>query len=185
MAVQPTRRQFTVAEYYRMGKAGILTEDDHVELIEGQVIEMPPIGGPHASCVNRSNRCLDRAVGDAAIESVQNPLNLGERSEPVPDLMLLRPRADFYVVHPTARHVLLLIEVSDTTLAYDLRSKLPLYARHGVPEVWIVDLNRAIILVHREPTPTGYRVTETRRRGDRLVVAALPDLEIAVEDILG
>ena len=180
------RHRLTVAEYYRMAKAGILTEDDRVELIEGEIIQMPPIGGPHASRVNRLNYLFILAVGDAALVIVQNPLRLGERSEPVPDVMLVRPRADFYAAgHPTAGDVLLLVEVSDTTLAYDQRIKLPLYAHSGVPEVWITDLAHEMIRVYREPGPTGYRMSLTFRRGDRLSPSAFPNLEFAVDDILG
>ncbi|MPZ15300.1 MAG: Uma2 family endonuclease [Chloroflexi bacterium] len=186
MAVALNRRQFTVAEYYRMGEAGILGEDDRVELIEGEIVEMPPIGSRHASCVKRTHQLFARAIGDAAIVSVQDPLRLGDLSEPVPDVMLLRPRADFYAAgHPAAYDVLLLIEVSDTTLTYDQSVKAPLYARHGVSEVWIVDLDRAIVTVHRDPAPNGYRVTETRRRGDRLAPSAFPDSHCAVDDLLG
>jgi Uma2 family endonuclease len=186
MAVQPTRRLFTIDDYYRMGAAGILGEDDRVELIEGEIIQMPPIGDPHALCVRRTNNRVGRTVGDAAILDVQNPLRLSDRSEPMPDVMLLRPRADFYATgKPTAADVLLLIEVSDTTLRYDRQVKVPLYAREGVPEVWIADLRRALILAYRDPTPTGYRVTETYRRGDRITLSQLPGVSIAVEDILG
>ena len=185
MTAQPIRRPFTVAEYYRMAKAGILTEDDRVELIEGEIIEMPPIGGPHASCVIRLTELLVSGVRGAALVSVQNPLRLSDRSEPVPDVMLLRRRPDFYSSHPTPADVLLLVEVSDTTLDYDQQVKLPLYSREGVPEVWLADLGGQVIRVHREPRPTGYRVTLTRRRGERLSPAAFPDLELAVDDILG
>jgi Uma2 family endonuclease len=186
MAVEPQRRRFNVAEYYQMAAAGILHEDDRVELIDGEIIQMSPIGAPHASCVLRSNNRLGRAVGEAAIVSVQNPLRLGDFEEPVPDLMLLRPRADFYgTQHPSAMDVLLLIEVSDTTMAYDQRVKLPRYAQFGVPEVWIVDLNRDLILVHREPKSDGYLVVETYRRGSHLTIALLPGLDVAVDDILG
>src|SRR6266496_1101040 len=133
MAAKPTRRQFTVAEYYRMGKAGILTEDDRVELIEGEIIQVPPIGVPHASHVDRLLRLFASTLLAVAHISVQNPLRLSVRSEPVPDLMLLRLRPDLYSgAGPTAADVLLLVEVSDTTLSYDLQIKLPLYARHGV-----------------------------------------------------
>ena len=147
---------------------------------------MPPIGGPHASCVKRIARLFFHIVGDAAVVSVQDPLRLTDRSEPVPDLMLLRPRPDFYAAgHPTAADVLLLIEVSDTTLAYDRGTKLPLHAREGVPEVWIADLKGERILVHREPSPTGYRLARTVRRGERLSSAAFPDIDFAVDDMLG
>ncbi len=186
MVAQPARRQFTVDEYYQMGRVGILSEDDRVELIEGEIIEMPPIGGRHASCVNRLNRLFLMALGDSAVVTVQNPLRLDGRSEPVPDVMIVKPRADFYEErHPLPEDVLLLVEVSDSTIGYDRRVKLPLYAQHGVPEVWIADLDRGVIRVHQDPTPDGYRVVHTRRRGDRLVPSAFPDLAFAVDDILG
>lgn len=185
MAVQLTRRQFTVAEYYEMGKAGILTEDDRVELIEGEIIEMSPIGDAHAWCVNRLNRLFSKAVGDVAVVSVQNPVRLGDRSEPVPDVMLVRLGPGLRGPHPTPADVLLLVEVSDTTLAYDEQVKVPLYARSGVPETWIVDLNREAIRAHREPTPKGYRLIEVHQRGDRISPSAFPDLSLGVDDILG
>jgi Uma2 family endonuclease len=175
-----------VAEYYQMVKAGILREDDRVELIEGEIIQMPSIGSPHASCVKRANRLFNRSVGDAVVMSIQDPVQLSDYSEPVPDVVVLRPRGDFYAEsHPTAADVLLLIEVSDTTLRYDQGTKVPLYAREGVPEVWVVDLNGQRLWVYREPSPTGYRITQTLRRGDHLTLLAFPDLEVAVDDILG
>src|SRR5688572_716064 len=141
MAAQPTRRRFTVDEYYQMGEAGILTEDDRVELIKGEIIQMPPIGSPHASHLLRISRLFNRFFLEQALIPMQNPLRLGERSEPIPDLMLLRLRPDLYAKgHPTPEDVLLLVEVSDTTLAYDQGTKVPLYARHGVSEVWVVDI---------------------------------------------
>ena len=139
MAAKPTRRLFTVAEYYQMGCAGVLGPDERVELIEGDVIEMPPIGVGHAYHVDRIVRLFARVFGDAVHLRVQNPLHLSDRSEPVPDVMLLQPRPDFYALrHPLPQDVLLLVEVSDTTLAFDTKTKLPLYAREGVREVWIV-----------------------------------------------
>lgn len=186
MAAQPTRRAFSVAEYYQMGEAGILNEDDRVELIEGEIVEMPPIGSPHASCVRRMSQRLFEFVGTRALVSVQDPLRLSDRSEPVPDLMLLRPRADFYAsAHPTAADVFLLIEVSDTTLAYDRGTKVPLYAREGVPEVWIADLKGKRVLVFREPSTAGYRDSHTMRASERLAPTAFPDVEFAISDILG
>ena len=185
MAAEPMRRQFTVKDYYRMGKAGILKEDERVELIEGEIIQMPPIGDLHAWCVNRLNRLLVLAVGDAAVVAIQNPLRLGDRSEPVPDIVVMRPRPSLRGPHPTADDGLLVIEVSVTTLAYDQRVKVPLYARLGVPEVWVADLRGEVICVYREPTPDGYRVTLARRQGERIGPSALPDLELAVDDILG
>ena len=118
MAAEPLPRRFTVAEYYRMGKAGILGEDDRVELIEGEIIQMPPIGDPHAWGVNRLNYTFVRGLGDRAIVAIQNPLRLSDLSEPVPDLVVMRPRPDgMRGPHSTAKDVLLIVEVSDTTLA--------------------------------------------------------------------
>ncbi len=134
-----TRRRFTVHDYHRMGEAGILHEDDRVELIEGELVEMAAIGTRHLTCVNGLTRMLVRGVGDEAIVSVQNPVRLDEHSEPQPDLTVLRMR-DYRESLPVPEDVLLLIEVSDTTLAYDRGVKLPLYARSGIREVWIVDL---------------------------------------------
>src|SRR5437763_5948302 len=132
-AAKPMPRLFTVDEYNRMGKAGILTEDDRVELIEGEIIQMPPIGSRHASCVGYLTSELAFALRGRAILYVQNPFELSSHSEPEPDLSVLRLRDDRYVRHlPTADDVLLIIEVSDTTLAFDQRVKLPLYAREGV-----------------------------------------------------
>ena len=186
MRVQPTRRRFTVAEYYEMAKAGILGEDDRVELIAGAVIEMAPIGRRHAACVRRLDRLFQQAVGDAAVISVQNPVWLDERNEPQPDLELLRPRPDFYTLgHPTPADVLLIIEVAETSSRYDRQVKVPLYARHGIPECWLFDLDQATITVYREPTPTGYRTAQTVRRGEMLTPLAFPSLELAVTDILG
>ena len=186
MAVEPARRQFTVDEYYQMASAGILSENDRVELIEGEIIQMPPIGGRHASCVDRIAELFFGAFRGIAQVRVQNPLRLDGLSEPVPDVMLLKRRSDFYAErHPFPQDVLLLVEVSDTTVAYDRRVKLPLYARLGVGEVWIVDLDRSIIDLHREPTSEGYRLIETRRRGERLGPSAFPDQTFSVDDILG
>lgn len=186
MIEHPIKRRFTVAEYYRMGEAEILREDDRVELIDGEIMELAPVSGPHAASVMRINRLFRRALVDQAIVSVHNPLRLGDRSEPVPDVMLLRRIVDFYAAsHPTVADVYLVVEVSDTTLQHHQQVKLPLYARHGVPEVWIADLTGGLILIHREPTRSGYRISETKQRGDHLAPSAFPDLSFAVEDILG
>lgn len=131
--VQVARRRFTVHEYHRMAKAGILHEDDRVELIDGEPIEMAAIGTRHLTCVNVLNRSLVRSVGDEAIVSVQNPVRLYEYGEPQPDLAVIRTR-DYRESLPTPEDVLLLIEVSNTTLAYDRGIKLPAYARKGIRE---------------------------------------------------
>lgn len=149
---------FTVADYHRMGEAGILGEDDRVELIEGGIVAMPPIGSPHGGRVNRLTQVLCAAVGVRALVSPQNPVALGAHSEPEPDLALLRPRPDFYTdSHPQATDVLLLIEVAESSLNYDLRVKVPLYARHAIPEVWVVDVAHRKVLRFSRPERGAYR----------------------------
>ncbi|MDO9708968.1 Uma2 family endonuclease [Paracraurococcus lichenis] len=180
------RHRLDVHEYYRMAEAGILTREDRVELIEGEIVDMVPIGSPHGGTVNALNYRLTRQVGDAATVSVQGPLRLSDVSEPQPDLMLLKPRPDFYRSgHPTAADVLLLVEVAQSSLAYDRKVKLPLYARHGVPEVWIVNLGEGVVEVHRTPKDETYQDATTAGRGDTLEPALLPGLRIAVAEVLG
>lgn len=186
MTIQLTRRRFSVKDYYRMAKAGILTEDDRVELIDGEIIEMAPIGRRHAGGVDRLNQLFADTLGHAVQIRVQNPIRLGEYSEPEPDLALLRPRADFYASgHPTPADVLLVVELAETSLAVDRRLKVPLYARSGIPEVWLVDLRRHTVTVCREPTPEGYRSSQVLRAGERLAALAFPDQSLAVAAILG
>jgi Uma2 family endonuclease len=185
MAAKPTRRLFTVAEYYQMGCAGILARDERVELIEGEIIQMPPIGVGHAFHVDRIMRLFAQVFGDTVHLRVQNPIHLGDRSEPVPDVMLLQPRVDSYATHhPTPTDVLLLVEVSDTTVAFDTKVKLPLYASEGVAEVWIVDLNVRAVRVNSGPTQRGYQISETKGRGERLTPSAFPERSFLVDDIL-
>jgi Uma2 family endonuclease len=179
-----TRRRFTVHDYHRMGEAGILHEDDRVELIEGEIFEMAAIGTRHFSCVNGLNRLLVRGVGDEAIVSVQNPVRLDEHNEPQPDLAVLRVR-DYRESLPTPEDMLLLMEVSDTTLRYDREVKLPLYARAGIREVWILDLPGEVIERHTGPSGSSYRNTERVRSGQALAPLTLPELTLRVDDLLG
>jgi Uma2 family endonuclease len=186
MAVQLLKRLFTVEEYHRMAEAGILSEDDRVELIEGEIVRMSPIGSRHAACVGRLTQQLVVQVGGRAIVRVQNPIRLGEHSEPQPDLALLRPRADFYAeAHPGPEDTLLIVEVSETSAAPDLEVKVPLYARFGVPEVWLVDLAGERLEVFRNPSPQGYQDLRILRGGEVITPLLLPDLSLAVEAILG
>jgi Uma2 family endonuclease len=179
-----TRRRFTVHDYHRMGEAGILHEDDRVELIEGEIVEMAAIGTRHFTCVNGLTRLLVRGVGDAAIVSVQNPVRLDEHSEPQPDLAVLQTR-DYRESLPRPEDVLLLIEVSDTTLFYDRNVKLPLYARAGIPEVWIVDLAGETVEHYTGPSGDSYRHVERVRRGEEIRSAALPEPAFRVDAVLG
>jgi Uma2 family endonuclease len=180
-----TTRRFNVDEYYRMAEVGILDPAERVELIEGEIVRMAAIGSRHASCVMRTVRLLSRLVGDRATVQSQNPVRLGETSEPQPDVTLLVPRPDDYAsAHPTPPQVLLAVEVSDTTAGFDREVKAPLYARAGVRELWLVDLMADRIEVYREPAADGYRRVSTRDRAEVLQVGALPDLALAVSDIL-
>ena len=180
------RRLFTVQEYYRMAQAGILTEDDRVELNEGEIVAIAPIGSRHAACVRRSQEFFTLALGEVALVSVQSPVRLSEHTEPQPDLAILRRRPDFYAAgHPGPDDILLVIEVADTSVEYDRAVKLPLYARSGIPESWLVDLNQEVIEIYRDPSPSGYRTSWTVHRGERLSPLAIPDRELAVADLLG
>ncbi len=174
---------FTVEEYHKMGEAGIFGEDDRVELIDGEIVEMTPIGWRHANCVNDLNMLLVRFASDRYVVSVQNPLTISEHGEPQPDLVLLKRRPHGRL--PAPEDVLLVIEVSDTTLAYDRNIKLPRYARAGIPEVWIVDLQNQTIEVHA--SPEGERYARVRRYGreDELRSETVPDLILPVGEILG
>ena len=185
MPVQVARRLFTVHEYYKMAQAGILHEDDRVELIEGEIVEMAPIGSRHAACVNRLNSTLSQSLGERAIVGVQNPIRLSEHSEPQPDLALLRAHPDFYSdAHPGPEDVLLVIEVADTTEDYDRGVKMPLYARSGILEAWLVDLAGGIIEVYRGPTPEGYQEVQRVQRGEGISVQAFPDVALAADEVL-
>ncbi len=156
MPAQAQRVQFTTLDYHRMVDAGILAEDDHVELIEGEILRMTPVGSRHAGHVKRLNRLLTLSLGDRAIVAVQDPIHVNDFSEPEPDLAILRPRDDFYEqAHPGPADVFWLVEVSDSSLQFDREVKLPLYARHGVPEVWVVNVQNAVVEVHRAPDGGG------------------------------
>ncbi len=187
MAAEPIRKLFTTDEYHTMVESGILSEDDPVELIEGEIWQMSPIGPPHASHVMRLDHLIQRRleVGQAIV-SVQAPIHLDDLSEPQPDLALLRFRQDFYAsALPAPPDILLVIEVSDTTARHDRQIKMNLYARHNLPEAWLCDFPRSVIEVYRDPSTQGYREVLTLRRGDRISPLVFPDLTIEVDAILG
>ena len=180
------RWKLDVHEYHRMGEAGILTDDDRVELIEGELVQMSPIVSGHSGTVNALTRLLVLAAGNRAMVSVQNPVRLDVHNEPQPDFALLRPRADDYRSElPAPADVLLLIEVADSSLRFDRLVKLPLYARHRIPEVWIVDLPAGAVEVCRGPTPEGYARVVREGRGASVEPEALPGLRLRVDAILG
>lgn len=186
MSVQVERWIFTADEYHRMSEAGILLEDDRVELIDGEILKMSPIGSRHVGCVNRLNAFLSSRVGRFTIVSVQNPIRLNDYSEPQPDITLLNPRDDFYSRSlPATGDVLLIIEVADTSVEYDRNVKLSVYARAEIPEVWIVDLPGDGVEVNSKPVNGSYQSSKRAKRGELLTPKRIPDLKIRVEDILG
>ncbi len=181
-----TRHRFTIADVERMVSAGILHPDERVELIEGELIDLVPIGWHHQACVDRLVHWFVRALGDSAIVRAQGPIRLSERSAPQPDIAILRPRADFHAEGgPTATDVLLVIDVSDTTLAYDRDIKVPLFARFDIPEVWLVDLANRRVLVYREPTSEGYWRIREYGEGERVTPLTFPDLVLLTDELLG
>ena len=179
-----SRWRFTVDEYYRLAEVGILTERDHVELIDGDIVQMSPMGSCHGQCVAALTERLVMAVARRALLRPQLPFRISMRTEPEPDIILVRPGPDYWTQHPRPEDVLLLIEVAETSYAYDHDVKLPLYARENVPEVWIVDLPRGAVEVYRNPSPSGYRSAGRLERGATLTPAAFPDVVIAVDEIL-
>lgn len=181
----PRRHRITVDEYHRMAEVGLLAPDARVELIEGEIIDMAPIGREHTSVVDQLNRLFVRAVGDDAIVRVQGSVRLSSWSEPEPDLVLLRPRADFYRSRfATGADMLFVIEVSDSTLRYDREIKMPLYARHGVPEAWIVDVGSGELLVYDGPVAGEYARRNVVTEPGRMPVAALPGLTVDLSGVL-
>jgi Uma2 family endonuclease len=179
------RHRLTVDEYHRMGQAGVFAPGARVELIEGEVIDLAPIGTRHASAVKKLNALLSEAASGNAIVAVQDPLRLSNDSEPEPDLMLLRPRADFYAqAHPGPADVLLLIEVSDSTATYDRTIKVDLYAKHGVAEVWLVDLDNNVVRFFRHGDGTAYTDITASETPRATPVAALPGVTIDLSNLL-
>jgi Uma2 family endonuclease len=182
----PRRHRITVDEYYRMAEVGLLAPDARVELIDGEIIDMAPIGTDHCSVVDQLTRLFVTGVGNRGIVRIQGAVRLDWLSEPQPDLALLAPRDDFYRhAHPLPGDVLLLIEVSDSTLRYDRDVKAPLYARHGIPEVWIFDLQHGEFRTYSSPEGGIYRHQGTSREPSLAPVAALPGVAIDLSGVLG
>jgi Uma2 family endonuclease len=186
MSVQVVKRSFTVAEYRRMVEAGILSESDRVELIDGEVFEMSPIGKRHAACVGLLTRLLTLLLQHSALVWVQNPIRLDNYSEPQPDLVVLKFRPDFYRNSlPTPEDLLLVIEVADTTLEYDRQVKIPLYARAGVHETWVVNLLEDRIETDADPADGVYRTVTSYGRGEKVHSRSLDDLSLSVAEVIG
>jgi Uma2 family endonuclease len=182
----PRRHRITVDEYHRMAETGSFAPDARVELIDGVIIDMPPIGSPHAAIGSRLDSLLRDVVGRQALVRCQWPIRLGDDSEPQPDIALVRPRENFYEDrHPVAADTLLVIEVSATTLDDDLRKKLHLYARHGIPEYWVVDVVRQRLHSFRRPSGEEYEEASSVDRSREVEISALPGLSIDLSRIFG
>jgi len=180
-----TKHRFSVKEYYRMAETGVLRPDARVELVNGEIIDMSPIGPFHGGLVKRLSRFFNLKAQGRWTVSTQDPLHLDNQSEPQPDVMLLKPTPDDYTSrHPQAEDVFLLIEVSESTLDYDRDEKLPVYGRAGVAEVWIVNLNEAMVEVYRDPHFTGYGNKTLIRVGDHVAPLAFPDAAVDVAELL-
>ena len=184
--IEPTRRRFSVAEYYAMAKAGILTEDERVELIDGEIIVMSPIGNEHAASVDAGTEFLVPLVAGRVNVRVQAHLRLDDHHQPEPDLMLLRRRDDFYRHQaPGAEDVLLLIEVSHSSLSYDRSVKLALYAQFEIPEVWIANIPARVVEVYTDPVDGEYTASRVYRPGETVSPAAFEDVNLPVSQFIG
>ncbi|HSK96096.1 MAG TPA: Uma2 family endonuclease [Euzebyales bacterium] len=181
-----SRWRFTVDQYEQMARAGVFGRDDRVELLDGEIASMSPIGPTHASIVDRLTWLLVSRLDDRFIVRVQSPVRLPPHSEPEPDLAVLRPRDDFYSTrHPGPADVVLAIEVSDSTLALDRGVKLPIYARAALPQVWLVDVERRAVMVHRRPVDGSYAEASVLQRGKILASGPPLDLDLYVSGVLG
>jgi Uma2 family endonuclease len=185
MSVAVTRRRFTADDYQRMGQAGILRAEDRVELIDGEIVTMTPLGPRHCASVDRATRAFVTKAGDSAIVRVQGSVRLDFYSEPEPDLVLLRPRQDFYSSrHPGPTDILLVIEIADSSIDYDRDVKSRVYARSGVHEYWLADLNENVLLCHSAPEDGAYRSIRRCTRGQSLAPLLLPECLVSTEDLL-
>ena len=187
VTVLPARHKLDVDAYHRMAEAGIFGEEKRIELIDGDLIDMAPIGQGHAALVSGLAEALFIACAGRAIVWPQNPVRLDRSSEPQPDLAVLRRRADFYATgeRPRPADVLLLVEVADSSLRFDRTVKLPLYAKAGIAEFWIVDLKRRILTAYRRPAGNGYGETAVHRAGDELALALAPEIVVKRGPMLG
>jgi Uma2 family endonuclease len=186
MAIQLTPRRFTAAEYRQMIDAGVFGRDERLELIDGEIVHMSPIGDRHAACVRRLIALLSQLFAAQAIVDAQNPIMVDAVYVPQPDLALLRPRADYYATQtPTAADCLLVIEVADPSAEFDRQIKAPRYARGGMAELWLVDLERDVVVAYRDPAGDAYQHLQVFRRGDTITAATLQGPGVPVGAILG
>jgi len=187
MAVPMQKRFVTLDEYHRMAEDGVFPPEARLELIRGEIVEMSPIGDGHSSSARRFNRYFSARLSAYALVDVGDPILLQrQESEPQPDLTLLRLRDDFYSTGtPTPKDVLLVVEVADSSLSYDRKVKMLLYAEAGIPESWLVDVNSKTLFVYRRPSPEGYQDVRAYRRGESVSPEAFPDVQFTVDEMLG
>ncbi|NEQ38729.1 MAG: Uma2 family endonuclease [Okeania sp. SIO3I5] len=186
MAVELLRQLFTVDQYYKILEAGVLTGNERVELIRGEIIKMSPMGIRHPACVKCLTELFILRLAQTVTVGVQDPVRLNNTSEPQPDISLLQRRPDFYrTQQPQPENVFLLIEVSDTTIKYDTEVKVPLYAENNIVEVWLVNLTEECLEVYRQPTANGYEIVQTFQKGETVTIQALPNVTFTVDEILG
>jgi Uma2 family endonuclease len=185
----PTPRLFTVDEYYKMAEAGILAQEERVELVGGEIYRMNPIGPRHHSDVIRLTRLFTRRLLDMAEIGVQGPVRLANLAEPEPDFAILHLQPDqrrpYAQGHATSPDVYFLVEIADTSLTYDLGIKATAYAEDGIPELWVLDLSGDRLIVHREPMPNGYASVSSMTRGESISPLAFPDVTFTIDEILG
>ena len=170
----PHRHRLSVDDFYKMGDAGIFTEDDRVELIEGELIDMSPIGSPHAYILDKLNAIFVKQAPATALVRIQNPIRLDQYNEPQPDLVVAIHR-DYSKGHPAPKDVLLVAEVADSSLRYDRNTKAPLYAQHAIPEMWLFDVEAQTVEVFLEPATDRYRHTRRVQNGT-LSPGKVPDI---------
>jgi len=176
--------RFTVQQYHLMHEAGVFTEGDRYELINGEIREMSPIGIKHAVCVAKTTRFFQIRLGDRIFVWTQNPIILSDHSEPQPDIAILKWRDDFYAeALPTPDDILLIIEVADSTISYDRDVKMPLHAANGIPEMWLFDVNQQIIEGYSQPSASGYKRIQRYEQGDALSLLAFPDVTLNWESL--
>ncbi|CAN1209000.1 Putative restriction endonuclease domain-containing protein [Tumidithrix helvetica PCC 7403] len=184
LAPKPHKFTFTTQQYHLMHEAGVFSEGDRLELIHGEITTMSPIGRKHATCVARLTKRFELKLGDRTIIWAQNPIRLDDKSEPQPDLAILKFRDDFYEAElPTPSDVLLIIEVADSTISYDREVKAPLYASAGIPELWLFDVNQKAIEAYSQPSPAGYKQMYRYDEGDTLSVLAFPDVTFTWKEL--
>lgn len=176
----------SVELYHYMAEKGMFEPDERVELIDGEIFTMSPIGSLHVRCVNFLTQFLIGKLAGKYIVSVQNPIISSYDTEPEPDLTILRAKDDLYRDHlPTGSDTVIVIEVADTTASFDRNRKFPKYAQAGIPEAWLIDLKRDVVEIHTDPGTSGYGVVRTMRRGERVVSSSIGDIDLSVDEILG